>query len=214
MGDRAGIVQADEQVPGLKPTSQPSSQRPHGIVVSRQRSLATAIPLASRLEDQSQRLCPKCGNRSEHDDTSSAREIAAVEVKEEDQDSFCDVCGHGLATGPPLRQSTAANDSKSAIAFVNVHNPMGKLDEATVTQVRAHVMRRHHQTRRKSQGKPVKIFRSIKKGPRIPRICTCPHQETCKSRGFQNTGLKTVLGSGRSDPLSQPLHAQRTTPLP
>jgi hypothetical protein len=212
MADRTGIAPADEQLLRLAPTSQTSSQPPDRIVVSRQRPPATALRLPSHVEDQIQILCPRCGTRLGHDHLLSRKEITAVEVKEEDPDSFCDVCGHELAAAHPLRGDTATNYSETAIEFVNVHEPSGKLDEATGTHVRAHVMRRYHQSRRKSQGKPVKKSQIIKKDRRTPRPCTCPHQETCKTRDFQDTGLITVLGFGRSDPflsLSVPNIPQR-----
>lgn len=212
MADGTGIVPAGKQLLRLAQTSQTSSQPPRRLVVSRQGPPATVPQLPSHVEDEVQNLCPRCGTLLGHDNPLSRREIAAATVKEEDPDSFCDVCGHELAAAHPLRGDTATNYSETAIEFVNIHEPSGKLDEETGSHVRAHVMRRYHQSRRKSQGKPVKTARIIKKDPRTPRTCTCPHQETCKTREFQNTGLMTVLGFGRSDPflsLSVPNVPQR-----
>jgi hypothetical protein len=213
MADHTGLVRADEQLLHLTPTSQTSSQPPYRIVVSRQQPpAATVFRLSSHIEDHIQVLCPKCGTRLGHDHLLSGREIAAVEVKEEKPDSVCDVCGHELVAAYPLRGDTATHNEETAIEFVNVHEPSGKLDEATGTHVRAHLMRQYHQSRRKSQGKPAKASRIIRKDRQTPRTCACPHQEICKTRDFQDTGLMTVLGFGRSDPflsLSVPNVPQR-----
>jgi hypothetical protein len=212
MADRTRIFRADKQVLHIAAKPPPSSQPPPRVVFAGRQATATTSALPSHLEGPSQTFCPKCGNRPKHGEPPPERAIPAIKVKEEEPDLFCDACGHELAAGRLLRQNAATTDSQSAVEFVSVHEPSGKLDGATGTQVRAHVMRRYHQTRRKSLGKHVEIARSVGKDLRPARNCACPHQETCNTGALLHTRLTTILGPGRSDPflsLSMPNVPQR-----
>lgn len=156
MADRAEIAQVDRQALRIAPKPPSSSQPPRRIAVARQDTTATAFALPSRHEEHVQTVCPKCGNQFKHREPPPERAISTAEVKKEGPDLVCYACGHELASGNPLWQKAATSDPRNVIEFVSVHEPSGKLDGASGTQVRAYVMRRYHQTRRRSQGKQTK----------------------------------------------------------
>lgn len=187
----------DRQALRIAPKPQPSSKPPRKIAVARQDTSATAFAFLPHHAEQSQTLCPDCRNQFKHAESPLDRAISTAEVKEEDLGLVCYACGQELASSNPLRQNAATDEPRSGIEFVSVHEPSGKLDEATGTQVRAYVMRRYHQARRKSQTKQFKTSERANKYRLTPRTCACPHDEACD---FQNAGLNTILGSGRSDP--------------
>jgi hypothetical protein len=198
MADRAGIAMVDRQALGIAPKPQASSKLPGIIAVARQDTSATAFAFLPHQEEQCQTLCPNCRNQFKHAESTPDRAISTAEVKEEeDLGLVCYACGQELASSNPLQQNAATDDPRSGIEFVSVHEPSGKLDEATGTQVRAYVMRRYHQARRKSQAKQPQTSERANKYRLTPRTCACPHDEACD---FQNAGLNTILGSGRSDP--------------
>jgi hypothetical protein len=66
-------------------------------------------------------LCPKCGNWWEHGGLLPGIEFAAVEVKEGDSDSFCNLCEEKV-TAKRLLQ-----DSASEMQFISVTNSSGKI---------------------------------------------------------------------------------------
>ena len=196
MVDRIGTFQIGEQALALGPTQQPLQSLPHRSVPPRGRLPVTAARLPSRPGGSIPTLCPNCSSRGERDDDTTRD----LDLNGEDASSVCDLCGRVPAGGHALPRSTGIVEPGSVVEFVNIHDASGKPDGKTVNQVRGYIMRRIHQARRESQRKPLKMSPDNKKALRPSRSCTCPDQETWEDDGLRRPSVRTVLGSGRSDP--------------
>jgi len=196
MVDRIGAFQIDEQTLALAPRRQPVQSLPHRSVPPRGRLPVTAARLPSRPEGQTPTLCQNCSGRGERDDDTTHD----LDLNEEDASSVCDLCGRAPAGGHALPRSTGTVEPGSVVEFVNIHDASGKPDGKTVNQVRGYIMRRIHQARRESQRKPLKMSQNNKRALRPSRSCTCPDKGMWEDGGLHRPSVRTVLGSGRSDP--------------
>jgi hypothetical protein len=200
MVDWIGTFQVDEQVLALAPRRQPLQSPPHRSVPPRGRLSVTAARLPSRPGGQIPTLCQNCSSCGERDDDTLRGTTHDLDLSEEDTSSVCDLCGRAPAGEYALPRSTGVVEPGSVVEFVNIHNASGKPDGKTVNQVRGYIMRRIHQARRESQGKPLKMSQNNKTTLRPSRGCTCPDQGMWEDGGLRRPSVRTVLGSGRSDP--------------
>jgi hypothetical protein len=200
MVDRTGAFQIDEQALALMPRRQPLQRPPHRSVPPGGHLPVTAARLPSRPRAQIPTLCQNCSSHGERDDDTLQRITHDLGLNEEGTSSVCGLCGRAPAGENALPRSAGIVEPESAVEFVNIYDASGKPDGKTINQVRGYIMRRIHQARRKSQGKPLKVSQNNKKALRPSRSCTCPDQEMWKDGGLRRPSVQTVLGSGRSDP--------------
>jgi hypothetical protein len=168
MVDRMGTVQIDEQALALAPRRQPLQSPPHGSVPPRGRLPVTAARLPSPPGAPIPTLCQNCSSRGERDDDTLHRTTHDLELNGEDTSSVCGLCGCAPTGGHALPRSTGIVEPGSVVEFVNIHDASGKPDGKTVNQVRGYIMRRIHQARRESQGRPMKTSQNNKR-PCDPR---------------------------------------------
>jgi hypothetical protein len=123
------------------------------------------------------------------------------------------LCGRAPAGEHALPRSTGIEGPESVVEFVNIHDASGKPDGKAIRQARGHIMRRIHQARRKSQEKPLEMSQNNQKVLQPSRSRrTCPDQEMWEDVRLRRPSVRTVLGSGRSDPfvaLSMPNVSKR-----
>jgi hypothetical protein len=200
MVDRIGTFQIDEQALALAPTRQPLQSPPHRSVPPRGHLLVTAARLPSPPGGPIPTLCQNCSSHGEPDDDTLHRTTYDFDLNDEDTNSVCGLCGCAPAGGHALPRSTGIVEPGSVVEFVNIHDASGKPDGKTVNQVRGYIMRRIHQARRESQGKPLRMSQNNKRALRPSKSCTFPDQGVWEDGGLRRPSVRTVLGSGRSDP--------------